>query len=161
MAEPVARPVPEIVVEDEAWGAVEALVSRCFETVTAAQPDGIRAGTIALLFTDDETVHQLNRDFRGKDKPTNVLSFPADGDAAEAALTGTVHIGDIALAYGTCEREAVGKGISLKDHAAHLILHGILHLFGYDHIDAAEAVIMEGLETDLLAVMGIGDPYAE
>lgn len=165
MADNTVRPVPDIIVEDEAWGDMEPLVRTCFDIVIARQPEGVRDGTIALLFTTDAHLHQLNRDFRGKDKPTNVLSFPGDQDGDETALMGDAapapHIGDIALARETCAREAEEKGVPLKDHAAHLIFHGILHLFGYDHIDAADAVTMEGLETDLLAAMGINDPYAE
>ena len=151
---------PEIVIEDERWSGLQQLVAVCFETVTAHDSHEFSGGGVAILFADDATVHDLNARFRGKDKPTNVLSFPS-GEEPDEAVPEPVHIGDIALAWETCEKEAAEKGIPLKDHAAHLILHGILHLFGYDHVDEDDAAIMENLETTLLARMGIADPYAE
>ncbi|VWX52849.1 rRNA maturation RNase YbeY [Novosphingobium sp. 9U] len=119
--------------------------------------------TASVLFTSDEDVHALNAEWRGKDKPTNVLSFPMleRSGLLDLAPNGPPElIGDIALAFETCAREAEEKGISVEDHAAHLIVHGLLHLAGYDHEtgdDEAEA--MEALETKALAVMGLADPY--
>ncbi|TNE57362.1 MAG: rRNA maturation RNase YbeY [Sphingomonadales bacterium] len=119
----------------------------------------------SLLFTIDEEVHALNRDWRQRDKPTNVLSFPmlewedlrgleADGPP--------VMLGDLVLAYQTCAREADEKSVSLTDHAAHLIVHGMLHLAGYDHETSEEdADKMEALEIGILAKMGIADPYGD
>lgn len=159
---PAAEPdhlVHDVIIEHESWGDIEPVVATCFKSIMAHDPETFCKGTIALLFTDDETVQRLNRDFRGKDKPTNVLSFPSDEDVMDN--DGPIHIGDIALAYETCYREAGEKGVPLKDHAAHLIFHGVLHLFGYDHEDEEEALVMEKMETDLLADMGIADPYAE
>ena len=116
-----------------------------------------------MLFTSDARIHELNRDWRERDKPTNVLSFPMleredlvhlDPDGPPEML------GDIALAHETCAREAANKGIVIADHAAHLIVHALLHLAGHDHeISDDHADIMEALETKALALMGIADPY--
>jgi len=118
---------------------------------------------VSLLFTSDEEIHALNRDWRGKDKPTNVLSFPmlARDDLLALSPDGPpVMLGDLALAWETCAREAVEKGISVEDHAAHLLVHGLLHLAGHDHeLSDADADRMEALETKALAEMGIADPY--
>lgn len=118
---------------------------------------------ISVRLTDDAEVHQLNRDFRDKDKPTNVLSFPQYGPDEFASLANTddgeILIGDIVLAYETCAREAQEKGISLEDHATHLMVHGALHLVGYDHMDDLSANAMEALEVKALASLGIRNPY--
>jgi rRNA maturation RNase YbeY len=107
--------------------------------------------SFAALFTSDDAVKALNAQWRGKDTPTNVLSFPAPETA------GT--LGDIALAYETCAREAEEQGKTLKDHTTHLLVHGLLHLLGYDHEADDDAAEMEGLEKDILAGLGIADPY--
>ncbi|WP_287941002.1 rRNA maturation RNase YbeY [Sphingopyxis sp.] len=120
---------------------------------------------IAVRLTDDAEVHALNRDFRGRDKPTNVLSFPqvqADLlDTLSNSDDGEILLGDIVLARGTCVREAEEKGISIADHATHLIVHGTLHLVGYDHMDDPSAQAMEALEVKALASLGIANPYAD
>lgn len=117
----------------------------------------------SLLFTSDEEVHALNREWRGKDKPTNVLSFPMleREDLLDLLPEGPPEmLGDIALAFETCAREATEKGVPIEDHAAHLIVHGLLHLAGHDHeISEADADAMEALETKTLAILGISDPY--
>lgn len=119
----------------------------------------------SLLFTSDAEVHALNREWRGKDRPTNVLSFPMLERAELAALApeGPPELlGDLALAHGTCAREAAEKGIALEAHAAHLVVHGLLHLAGHDHVDSDEqAAAMEALEIKALAQMGIADPYGD
>ncbi len=119
----------------------------------------------SVLFTLDEEVRVLNREWRTKDKPTNVLSFPMLTRAELVAMSsegGPEMLGDIALAFETCMREAAEKGAGLRDHAAHLIVHGLLHLAGHDHeLGEAEAVAMEALETKALALMGIADPYGD
>lgn len=118
---------------------------------------------IAITLSDDAEVQVLNRDWRGKDKPTNVLSFPG----LEGAMAGLLPpdaprpLGDLILAYETCAREAEEQGKSLADHARHLVVHGVLHLLGYDHETDAEAEEMEALETTILAGLGIADPYRE
>lgn len=119
----------------------------------------------SILLTDDAEVHALNAEWRSKDKPTNVLSFPMLERAELLALApdGPPELlGDIVLALETCTREAEDKGISLEHHAAHLIVHGLLHLAGYDHETSPEdARIMESLEIKALAQMGIADPYGD
>lgn len=117
----------------------------------------------SLLFTSDAEVHTLNREWRTRDKPTNVLSFPMlereelEGLAQDGP---PVMLGDIALAYETCAREAAEKGVTLEAHATHLIVHGLLHLAGHDHVESDEqAEAMEALETRILAKLGIADPY--
>ena len=117
----------------------------------------------SVLFTSDAEVHVLNREWRAKDKPTNVLSFPM---IARADLLALPHdgapemLGDIALACETCAREAAEKGVALEAHAAHLIVHGLLHLAGHDHeAGEAAAAAMEALETKALGKMGLADPY--
>ena len=118
---------------------------------------------VAVKLTSDEEVHGLNRAYRDKDKPTNVLSFPmVQHDLLEATGNtddGEVLLGDIVLAEGVCAQEAADKGISVADHATHLIIHGTFHLLGYDHMEDAEAEAMEALETQSLLSLGISDPY--
>jgi len=119
----------------------------------------------SLLFTSDAEVHSLNREWRGKDKPTNVLSFPMfDRESLLALpLAGPPELlGDISLAHETCAREAAEKGVSLDAHAAHLIVHGLLHLAGHDHeTSPTDAAAMEALEIKALALLGIADPYGD
>ncbi len=119
----------------------------------------------SMLFTSDEEIHALNREWRERDKPTNVLSFPMLDRGALLALgpDGPPELlGDVALAHETCAREAADKGVALEDHAAHLIVHGLLHLAGHDHeLGEAEAATMEALETKALAQMGVADPYGD
>jgi probable rRNA maturation factor len=113
---------------------------------------------LSILLCDDATIQPLNRDWRGFDKPTNVLSFPAFSPLplAEKPL-----VGDLAVARETVEREAAHDGKTVPDHLTHLLIHGVLHLVGYDHETEAEAEAMEALETRILASLGIADPYAE
>ncbi|MXO73651.1 rRNA maturation RNase YbeY [Altererythrobacter aerius] len=116
----------------------------------------------SVLFTVDAEVRALNREWRAKDVPTNVLSFPMIGRTQLLALPtegGPEMLGDIALAWGVCAREAEEKGITVPDHTAHLLIHGLLHLAGHDHGEDADAERMEGLERRALALMGIADPY--
>ncbi|HEX6860316.1 MAG TPA: rRNA maturation RNase YbeY [Caulobacteraceae bacterium] len=111
------------------------------------------SGSLMILLTDDETVRELNGRFRGKDKPTNVLSFPAIENPEG-------FIGDIALAFETCAREADEQGKPLAHHLQHLVAHGVLHLVGYDHESDAQAQAMEALEREILSGLGVPDPYA-
>ena len=121
--------------------------------------------TASVLFTSDADVHALNKEWRGKDKPTNVLSFPMleREDLLDLAPEGPPEmLGDIALAAGTCAREAAEKGVPLETHATHLLIHGLLHLAGHDHVDSdAQAEAMEALEIAALAKLGIGAPYGD
>jgi probable rRNA maturation factor len=141
----------EVEIEDEAWSAAlpdaEILVTLAAE---AALKDG---GSLVILLTDDDAVAELNQQFRHKAGPTNVLSFPAPANPED-------HLGDIALAYGVCAREAAEQGKALGDHLQHLVAHGVLHLLGYDHQTEAEAEAMEALERAILAGIGIADPYS-
>lgn len=116
---------------------------------------------VSLVFTDDAEQRGLNRAWRETDKPTNVLSFPNMDDDAWQTAPGRPHLlGDVVLARETVTREAAEQGKALADHALHLIVHGTLHLLGYDHEEAAEAAAMEDLERAILADLGIADPYA-
>lgn len=141
----------EIEVEAEAWtGALpdaEAVVERAAQAAL-----GTAEGDIVVLLTDDDAVRELNGRFREKDKPTNVLSFPAPENAFP-------HLGDIVLAYGVSATEAEAQGKTLADHLSHLVVHGVLHLLGRDHEDDAEAEEMEAEEREILAQIGVADPY--
>jgi probable rRNA maturation factor len=112
---------------------------------------------LTVRLSGDRDVRRLNHDFRGKDKPTNVLSFPA-GDGLRPRGT-PLMLGDIVIAYGTVAREAAAQGKPIRDHLLHLVVHGVLHLLGHDHQRPAEATRMERLETEILAGFGIRDPY--
>ncbi|NBO19438.1 MAG: rRNA maturation RNase YbeY [Proteobacteria bacterium] len=119
--------------------------------------------SVAVVLADDAFVHQLNRDFRGKDRPTNVLSFPSadniKGRARKLAAAGDTDLGDVILALETVQREAAAQGKHPRQHAQHLLVHGILHLLGHDHMKPAEAARMEGLEVKILKKQGIANPY--
>jgi probable rRNA maturation factor len=163
----------EVAVEADAeWdssGGWDRLVRRAAEAAIAesAFPQlgrSQRAVELSVRLTGDEAVRALNREWRGKDRPTNVLSFPmAEADElADASSDGPeLMLGDIVLARGVCLAEAADKGISVEDHAAHLIVHGTLHLLGLDHGNDAQAGDMEAREVRALAALGLGDPYAE
>ena len=118
---------------------------------------------VSIRLTDDAEVQALNRQYRDKDKPTNVLSFPMVQDDLLGGLAnsddGEVLLGDIILARGVCEREAAEKGVATAEHATHLIVHGTLHLLGFDHIADDEADKMEDIERAALAALGLDDPY--
>ena len=148
----------ETIVEDDQWRKAindpEGLVSACAAAAVAFEPK--LRGEAALLLTDDAALRAMNQQFRGRDEATNVLSFPS---AAMSPKT-TDFLGDVAIGREICEREAAQKGVSLRDHVAHLTIHGILHLLGYDHQTDSEASLMEARETEILARLGIGDPYA-
>ena len=122
-----------------------------------------RAVELSVRLTGDEQVRALNVQWRGKDKPTNVLSFPlAEADELEQAGEGPeLMLGDIVLARGVCEREAAEKAIAFETHASHLLVHGTLHLLGYDHHGDDEAEDMESREVRALARLGIADPYGD
>lgn len=119
---------------------------------------GAAGWACTVMLADDARVQELNRDFRGKDKPTNVLSFP-DGETVEE--DGTLYLGDIALAFETLEREAREQDKTLQAHVTHLMIHGILHLLGHDHEDIEEAEEMEGIEIKVMAACGLENPYEE
>ena len=151
---------------EQPWpsGEWEALAERASEAAAQVAPElANQRLSASLLFTSDDEIHTLNREWRQRDKPTNVLSFPMLERGELLALAGDgppVLLGDIALAHETCAREAAEKGVPLADHAAHLIIHGLLHLAGHDHETSAEdAEAMEALEVKALAILGVADPY--
>jgi probable rRNA maturation factor len=152
----------DVAVEGGAWSEVsdiEALARRAVAAALGVASDAPRDPVeVSLLLTDDAGVRELNSAWRGKDKPTNVLSFPAP---EQPGVPGPRHLGDIALAFETLQREARDEGKTVADHAAHLIVHGTLHLLGYDHETTGEAEIMEALEVKALKSLGIGDPYRD
>ena len=143
----------EIEVQDPAWTqSLPRVCGLARAAARAALRDEARKDLVILL-ADDGAVRDLNARFRNKDAATNVLSFPAAAHARG-------HLGDIALASGVCAREAAEQGKPLADHLRHLVIHGVLHLLGYDHVDDAEAERMEALERSLLSGLGVADPYA-
>jgi probable rRNA maturation factor len=145
------------------------LARRAARAAVERTPHGELAATPALVeisvrLTTDEEVHALNRQYRGKDKPTNVLSFPMiQPDLLETVSQnsddGEVLLGDIVLAHGVCVAEAAERGIGVAEHATHLLVHGTLHLLGYDHLGDGEAEAMEEIERQALGSLGIDDPY--
>ena len=155
-------PMIDVLVEDGEWDSrltdVVALSRRAAEAALKAVNGGLEAGlsaSMTILLADDATLRDLNHRFRGFDKSTNVLSFPS----GEAGAGG--YLGDIALASGTVISEAEAGDKPLADHLCHLVVHGVLHLVGYDHEDDQDAEKMETLETAVLAGLGIADPYAD
>lgn len=165
------EPEVDVVIEAAGWEAVT-LSDLATEAAraTLAHLDLPSGAEISLLATDDATVARLNADFRGKSQPTNVLSWPAahlapprPGAAPpppQPDPTGALFLGDIALAYETCVREAADARKSLNAHTTHLIVHAILHLLGYDHICDEDADLMERLEADILSSLGMANPYS-
>lgn len=140
-------------IADPQWEAIADLedVCRCALAAGRAAAGG-RGGEVAVLLSDDGDMQALNRDWRGKDRPTDVLSFPADNVHAG-------FLGDIALGYGICARDAARMDRAFRSHLIHLLVHGLLHLYGYDHIEDTQAVEMQALERQALASLGLPDPY--
>ena len=158
---PAMRLSIAMVVDDPRWRADPSVVRGMRKAIRLALPSTphpdhalapAAASAVTVLLADDQRLRELNASFRGKDKPTNVLSFsPGRNDAG--------YLGDIALAYGVVAKEARSQRKALADHAAHLAIHGVLHLLGYDHEDGKEAERMEALEIALLQRLTIADPY--
>ena len=145
----------ELIIADQRWtdmldnsfrGQMAAAMNRCLKT------QEIRDVGLSVLLADDAELASLNQGYRGKDEATNVLSFPDDDRAS---------LGDIAIAFDTVVREASELGKTAQNHLLHLVIHGVLHLLGHDHLDDDEAAVMEGIETEILAEFGISDPYQE
>ena len=156
-----------VLIEHPAWTEIlpeaEALCRRAALAALAdvELPPG-RPAEISLVLADDATVRRLNRDWRGKDSPTNVLSFATQDDDGEPEVADApLLLGDVVLAFETCTAEAAAEGKSLADHLSHLVVHGVLHLLGWDHQDEDEADSMEALETDVLRGLGIADPHRD
>jgi len=148
----------DVVVESSLWEA-QPQAERIVQDAIAAAAEAVSetSGELAVMLTDDEAIRILNRDWRGLDKPTNVLSFPAADTGTDD--TTPVHLGDIAIAYETMAREAGEEDKPFAHHLSHLAIHGFLHLVGYDHEDDDEADAMETTEVTILARLGIPDPY--
>lgn len=144
----------DVEIEDPTWSEAlpDAETLARGAALAALDREGAAHEGVTILLTDDDSVRELNARFRQKDAPTNVLSFPAPHNPER-------HLGDIALAYGICAREAEEQGKPLAHHLQHLTVHGVLHLLGYDHIGDDEAEVMEDLERAVLADLGIPDPY--
>ena len=154
-AENIRAPAIDVVVESALWDAqADATVRRAIEEAATALGADFRNHTLAVLLTDDAAVRRLNAQWRGIDKPTNVLSFPA------AKTPGTAILGDIAIAHETTAREAETEDKPFAHHLSHLAAHGFLHLMGYDHEKDGDAETMEQLERVILARLGMPDPYA-
>lgn len=162
----------DTVVEEDGWTEIGLadLAERAAIAALAGvglSPDGFE---IALLGCNDTRIAELNTDFRGKPKPTNVLSWPSEERGAHSAGEKPKlpepgdpempeELGDIAIALETCQREAAEASKTVADHVTHLVVHGVLHLLGYDHVEDADAALMEGLEVSILAELGIESPY--
>ena len=166
------EPLVDCVIEDERWAAfgLEPLATRAVQAALAHLGLPQAGFTLAVMGCDDARIADLNAAFRGRSAPTNVLSWPAwdlapdaDGGAPDAPEVGTPEdpeaLGDIALAYDTCAREAGAAGKPMADHVTHLVVHGLLHCLGYDHIRDGDAAVMEGAEVRILATLGLSDPY--
>ncbi|MBF9047843.1 rRNA maturation RNase YbeY [Rhodobacterales bacterium LSUCC0031] len=162
----------DILIEDPAWEAtgLDALASAAFRATFTALDLPAACFSVSLLACDDDRIAALNSEFRGKATPTNVLSWPADDRAPARAgdmptlpapdMSGPpLALGDIAITFGVVTREAADAGKPLDHHLSHLLVHGLLHLLGFDHIHDADADRMESLETAILARLGIADPY--
>jgi len=157
----------DVIIEDDRWEAVglAALAERGVAAALAHQ--GLAPGNweVSVLACGDARIAALNDDFRGKAQATNVLSWPsaergpAESGARPDSPVGDPELGDIAIAWETCAREAAQAGRPLADHATHLIVHGTLHLLGYDHVREADGDLMEAAETAILAGLGLPDPY--
>ncbi|MGP1355903.1 rRNA maturation RNase YbeY [Roseicyclus sp.] len=162
----------DILIEDDGWNedALERLAGEAFAATLDALGLDPAAFAVSILACGDARIAELNAEFRGKPTPTNVLSWPSEERAAEApgempdlpeAAPGgpSEELGDIALALGVISREAEEAGRPFEQHLAHLLVHGLMHLLGFDHITDADADLMEKLETAILARMGVPDPY--
>jgi probable rRNA maturation factor len=162
----------ETVIEDARWQAfgLETLAERAGRAVLAGLNLPVTGFAISVMGCDDARIAALNADFRGKPVPTNVLSWPSDerasevvGEAPDLPDPGDAEdpdsLGDIAIAWDTCAREAVAQSKPMADHVTHLLVHGVLHLLGYDHVEDEDAALMEALEVRILASLGVSDPY--
>ena len=154
------NPVIDVAIEAEDWASLDAPSHLAEAAILAAigESGAVLAANaeISVLFCDDRFIRDLNRKWRGIDQAANVLSFPAGGDAAFAPL-----LGDIVIAFETASREASEAGRPLRDHVAHLLVHGFLHLIGHTHSGAADAATMEALERAILGRLGIAGPFGE
>ncbi|MFA3918556.1 rRNA maturation RNase YbeY [Ruegeria hyattellae] len=161
----------DLTLEDTRWGDLSPLAGRAVAAVLDHLGIAADMCEVSLLACDDVRIAELNAAFRGKATPTNVLSWPSaelasasDGGTPvlpEPDFTGEIALGDIAISYDTCAREAEAVGKGMRDHVTHLVVHGMLHLLGYDHVRDADATLMEGLEIEILGKLGLDNPYNE
>ena len=162
---PLVLPITEILVTAECWQAAteaEAVIQRAIATAAEIADADVGEAELAVMLTDDAGIRTLNNNWRGIDKPTNVLSFPALQPTGPVGPDDAPRmLGDIAIAYETTRREADDEQKPFEHHLSHLAVHGFLHLVGYDHENDSDAEDMESLETEILAQLGIPDPYAE
>ena len=162
---------PDIVIEDRRWETLDLQQladAACAQTLAHLDIEGDEV-ELSVLACDDTRIADLNADFRDKPRPTNVLSWPAEERAAAMSgehpepprpgFDGSIELGDVALAYETCLREAQEGRLTFEAHVTHLLVHGILHLLGYDHEEDGDAALMERLEGEILGKMGLDDPY--
>ncbi len=160
-----ALPITEVMIVAGCWQTepdAEAVIQRAINTAAAVVDTGIGEAELAVMLTDDAGIRTLNNNWRGQDKPTNVLSFPAlQPPAGRECDDAPRMLGDIAIAYETVRREANDEGKPFDHHLSHLAIHGFLHLVGYDHEKDADAEAMESLEREILARISIPDPYAD
>jgi probable rRNA maturation factor len=155
-------PSIDVVIESAGWRRAPHAASVVRRAIVAATPAQPRSAEVSVVLTSDRAIRTLNRRWRGRDKSTNVLSFPSPAPVGKKPLRGAPrHLGDIVLAYETVAREARAEGKPLDHHIAHLALHGFLHLLGYDHESHGQAEAMERRERRILARLGVPDPYAE
>lgn len=152
-----------LMIEDARWRARDGasrLVRRAARTTLRRQARGLRTAELGLVLADDRRLRTLNRTWRGIDKATNVLAFPADdGSTGDALGSPPRQLGDVVVAYETIATEARAQGKSFEAHLTHLIVHGVLHLLGFDHATASEAADMEAVEIAIMAELGWPDPY--
>ncbi|MEO9683239.1 MAG: rRNA maturation RNase YbeY [Tateyamaria sp.] len=159
----------DILIEDDRWQGMDLVTLATTAVAQVLEHAKLAQVELSVLACDDARISVLNADFRDKPTPTNVLSWPeedlnadTDGNAPHAPTAdpdGIYSLGDIAIAYDTCAREAAAQNKPMDDHVTHLIVHGVLHLLGYDHIRDNDAAVMEALEVKLLGKMGVPDPY--
>ena len=158
-------PITEVLVVASCWQAepdAEAVIQRAIAAAAEAVDADVGEAELAVMLTDDSGIRTLNRNWRGIDRPTNVLSFPAlRAEGARKPGDAPPMLGDIAIAYETMRREADAEQKPFEHHLSHLAVHGFLHLVGYDHENDRDAEDMESLETEILAQLGIPDPYAD
>lgn len=161
-----SSPATEVLVVADCWSAeadADAVIHRAIEAAAAMVDTDTADAELAIMLTDDAGIRTLNQNWRGIDKPTNVLSFPAlqPPEGADEPDDMPRMLGDIAIAYETTRREADEEDKTFANHLSHLAIHGFLHLVGYDHEKDDEAEEMEALEREILATLGIPDPYAD
>ncbi len=155
VSRPAATPTVDVIVQSPRWKKHPGITALARQAIAAAAPRAARRGELSVVLTDDETIRALNHKWRGKNAPTNVLSFPAPDTGTDNPSV----LGDIVIAYETTKAESHAEGKTFDHHLLHLVVHGFLHLLGYDHESDTEADEMEHLEREILARLDVPDPY--